>query len=300
MGTPSKSQSPAAHSAVRSISLASDGRLLSLSGVEGFSSGGSFVHCWAGRKLTWSTPSDGWNYESALLDFKRSGGRLLVVRRQQADRRVELFDAANGGLVRSWPLADQSSRSREGATSLNQWTPGSILELSPDGQFAIVVGADVDTGNTVLDLWSLEELRIVRSLGSYPRPRGAAEVFDLQFSPNSRWLFIASQRQQGFEVEFWKLAPLDRIGTARSRGWSGISVDRKEDDCARIGYEIFDLATARRRCELEPVAMSPGVHDDKADLTFPVATGALACRLLQARRVPRPDLPACCLGHDDR
>lgn len=153
------------------------------------------------------------------------------------------------------------------------WAEGDVVELSDDGRYAVIVVAEAKRDIVELELWSLDDLRPVGLLGEYPRPDGQRVTTVLEFSEQSRRLFVLVKRGDDRRATFLNLDPLTRLGEVPFKG-GALGPESNEGDYVLIGNEVFDLALPAWRCQLESVVMSPGIRDsDDGELTI-AATSA--------------------------
>jgi WD40 repeat protein len=133
-------------------------------------------------------------------EFAPRGDRLFVVERLERPAhgrqgRTELYHPDDGRLLHVFPASG----------------PGRISALGPGRRLAVVVAAE--EGNRVtLDLWSLEEGRVLTRLGDYAA-RGEAKAgedapLSAAFSPSGRWLLVVER--PAARVEVWDVAERER------------------------------------------------------------------------------------------
>jgi WD40 repeat protein len=242
---------------VRAFSIATDSRIVA-GGID------RFVHAWDHQRPIWSSgpwstgfalSGNSWTFTPfgayRLHDFAARDSLDLIVQRIDTGKehsgrtRTQIFDAADGHQHTSQSQADHSA--------------GYSIATTPDFAYE-VVASEVHGWEWALDLWSPRNNRHLKRLGRYRFPQAnfvdplypiGASPF---FSPLRRWLFVPAPDATGRGIEFWRLPEAVCVGTALTippESARGLSIDPEETLAVRIGSQVFELASCKKRCDLE-------------------------------------------------
>jgi WD40 repeat protein len=153
------------------------------------------VRLWAGREQAWAMGRPGLGRSAPPYPwwgFMPGGRQPLVVERRELlpdggeQLRMEWFDPAAGGLLRSFPTAG----------------PNRVVGVSPDRRFALVT-SEGRAGEPTHHVWSIEEDRQLAP------PIGDGQVAWVEFSPRSQWMLVARPPRT---LEVWELPGMRRVG----------------------------------------------------------------------------------------
>jgi WD40 repeat protein/tRNA A-37 threonylcarbamoyl transferase component Bud32 len=204
--------------------------------------------------------------------------------------RTELRDPHDGKVLRSWTGSMPTTEPGK-----DRVEPGSLMLVSDDRRYGVVVAEDVDDTWSV-ELWSIVENRRLKTLGHYEAgyfagsSRHEVRQSALQrsggdwrwkppwkFSPRAGWLHIKSsdRPQPGFRIEAWKLPEATqarKVSFSTQQGQNSListGIDRffktagpDEVDCPLVwpGHELLDLEVDRK-VQLEAPISGTGQWD---------------------------------------